>query len=359
MITVTIVLILSALLFQIAGYNVILAWNSYKYKPKTVGMIFFLILFVYTIHNPDYKVYELVYLNGSGPFQQESIGFSFFSELSKKIGIHTYQGFLFLIALFIWILIHSWAKKLNDVHYVVFFYSLFIMYYDVIQIRNAISTFCIISILLLYLYAKKNIITIVLIFLLISIAIIFHPISVLQVLLIICAIFNQAKNKFSFSFFKFGMMFMLVLFLSKSSLTWLGSNFIYFRKISLYMTYSLDWKSFIIWLSSSLVMLYALYQYGVKSLLVSKCVMPEFKKKLSLLFTLSLFSIVISPLTLYMDEIARIYRFFFLIMFLIFSMIRKKINSRNRKIIFNTIVIINLAFLTMWMIRGINFDNYW
>ena len=72
-----------------------------------------------------------------------------------------------------------------------------------------------------------------------------------------------------------------------------------------------------------------------------------------------LFGIAVSGFLLFVEEFNRMYRLFYLAGYLIFGLIEKRMPGTNRYILFRVICAINILFMVVAMLRGINFDLYW
>lgn len=367
MVTVVLFFLLSTFILIVEDHFFI-RFSSGTHKVHFLGMLPFIFLLIFTRNNPDYAVYESVFNNGGGPFS-EAKGFVFFSNIVKEMGFNSYEAFLLIIGFILVLLVCSWNRNLENVHYAIFFYSLFVMYYDVIQIRNCIATFFVLSILIILLNMKIDIVKVLLIILFSIIAISFHPVAVLQLVLLAFVIICPPQKQYTINLKTIILVVggtISVFAAGRQILSVLGSKIPFFWKISLYLTSSLDYKSCAIWLFSSVTMVSIIYKYGVKEILSNRNCETKLSDdtkdlmyKVSILFRLALFSVVLSPLTLIMDEIVRIYRFLFFVIFILYAVIRHKINRGNKEIIFLTICAVNIAFMLMWCIRGTNFDMFW
>lgn len=236
---------------------------------------------------------------------------------------------------------------------------LFIVYYDIVQIRNTIIAFLTVYSLLLFIQGKNKLVALIPCI----IAPLFHIMAAFTGLIVIYIFLKKPKKNYSLSRNE------IIIYVFMGIIACFGKGIINFlilvipqmRKASLYMTSSIDLKSFAIWSLASFMQIFVLWNYGVRYV-VSKnndYTSIETKRAVNILFRFALFSIPFSAITLWMDEVVRIFRLFFLVMFFLYAIMRDEIKPRNRRIIFGFLAAVNIIFMLVWLIRGINPDVYW
>lgn len=347
MLTVLIVSLISGILFCL---------QQQRKELKFLFWFIIALLFIFTVNNPDYKVYEAAFYTGWGPFH-EAVGFEYLAKILKDIGLNNYKYFLLIISLLVLFVFHRWEKYTGNIHIVIYLYSLFIMYYDIIQIRNAIAAFLLVFSLLMVIQNKS----LFWIFVSIVIAFCFHVMAVLPGVLVLYLYFVKPSKTYKISkkellFFIFSGIVNIIY--GRNIFSQIGTRYPVFEKINFYLTTQSDMYSFFIWTSSSLLMIFMLWEYGVKNILNSPA-SEEKKRAVNILFRFSLFSLVLSGMTIYMDEIVRIYRLFFLTMFFLYVVMRSELKSKNRRWIFQAMAAVNIIFMCVWMYRGIDIDSFW
>ena len=131
-------------------------------------------------------------------------------------------------------------------------------------------------------------------------------------------------------------------------------------KNRIYFTGGNDWQSFVIWFSASVILLFVVGNYGVRYIICNNSVIDiRIQKAVDVLYSFALFAIPLSFITLWMNEVVRFFRLFYLALFFLYAIIRDYIKIKNRYIIFGTMALINIVFMLVWLLRGINPDAYW
>lgn len=321
-------------------------------------LIPFPVLMLYTINNPDYQVYRVAYETGYGPYFET--GIKIISDGLRFLGLYDYSVFLCLVVLFVYLVFYKWGKLCPEISYVILLYTLFVMFYDVIQIRNTIASFLIL--LGLYFCVKQKILATLLSCV---VAIFFHRLSLLTGVLLIYLFFTR-PNKYlkpskleltSIIFFSLvGVVF------GGYIVQLLSFRFSFFERLSLYLSSKVGLDSLIIWGGYSLFSLILLWFFGVKKILSNSERKGKFTEEviaISLLFRYSLFSIPFLGFLLYIDEFNRVYKLFYIINYLLFSFVKKELSNSNGIILSCIFCILNIIFMLVTISRGINFDLYW
>lgn len=315
-------------------------------------------LMLYTINNPDYQVYRVAYETGFGPYFET--GIKIVSEGLHSLGLYDYSIFLSLVVLLVCVVFYKWGKLCPDISHVILLYALFVMFYDVIQIRNTIASFLIL--LGLYFCVKQKSLATLLSCL---IAIFFHRLSLLTGLLLIYLFFTRPRQYLKPSKLEVS----AIMFFSLVGITFgghivqlLSFRFSFFERLSMYSSSKVGVDSFVIWGGYSLVSLILLWFFGVRKILNNAERDGSFSEEvitISLLFRYSLFSIPFLGFLLYIDEFNRIYKLFYIINYLLFSFVKKELSVSNGNLIYIFFCLINIIFMLVTMTRGINFDLYW
>lgn len=332
--------------------------QEHKKILKRCALIFFLLMIAFTGHNYDFKAYEAVFQGQIGSFR-EAVGMLCFFRVMRSFGITNYRIVLVIIGGFVWFVFNRWSKYTKNIHYVIYLYMLFIAFYDIVQIRNTIIAFLTVYSLLLFLQGRNKIIALFPCF----IAPMFHIMAAFTVIFVIYIFWKNPRKDYGLSRTE------TLIFIATGIVASFGKGIINYlilfipqlRKAEIYMTDGLDLKSFIIWLGGSSIQIFALWNYGVRHVLWrgNNITSIKTKRAVNLLFRLALFSIPMTGITLWMDEVVRIFRLFFLVMFFLYAVMRDELNRRNRQIIFGTLSAVNMIYMMAWIVRGINVDAYW
>ncbi len=342
-------------------FGVILLGFQKKYRIKGININYFLliselILLVFTVNNPDYQTYKVAYTQGMGPFYET--GILIVSDLLRKVGIVQYSSFLFLVFGLILLTFQIWGKEIKHINYVIFLYSLFIMYYDCIQIRNTIAVFLILIALYLSAFDRK-----ILGIIFCIIAVFFHRFAILMGMIVLYTVIIKPNKKY-----KIQRNEILFITIAGCAISILGMPIILFvsEKISLvarlkfYISSTLSIDSFIIWAGPAIVYLIIMWYLGIRKINKEDSGISIQKRKLiNILFRYSLFSVATSGFLLYLNEFNRLYRMFYLVLFLLFGIIETELSRKNRWLLFCMMSAVNIVFMGVAMLRGINFDLFW
>ena len=251
-----------------------------------------------------------------------------------------------------------WGKEIKHINYVIFLYSLFIMYYDCIQIRNTIAVFLILIALYLSAFDRK-----ILGIIFCIIAVFFHRFAILMGMIVLYTVIIKPNKKY-----KIQRNEILFITIAGCAISILGMPIILFvsEKISLvarlkfYISSTLSIDSFIIWAGPAIVYLIIMWYLGIRKINKEDSGISIQKRKLiNILFRYSLFSVATSGFLLYLNEFNRLYRMFYLVLFLLFGIIETELSRKNRWLLFCMMSAVNIVFMGVAMLRGINFDLFW
>ncbi len=344
--------------FFILFLSLIIFCVQKKYKffgSDYIVLLIEIFLLIFTVNNPDRLTYENAYYTGYGPFYEQ--GFYYIKDILGFFGINNYNFFLFLIAIFIIFVFYKWKKIIPNIYTVIFLYSLFCMYYDVIQIRYTIAQFLIV-LALYFLIQEKKILCLLICF----IAPQFHRMSLLLVLILLYLLIMPPKKEYSLSYLEllvlsiFGFM---SIFLSKPLINFISSYIPFLRRISSYMINYTSFDSLLIWAGYLLLVIIILYYFAVKKILNIANKNIILKRQVNTMYRFIFWGIAVMGLLIYMNEFNRAYRTFYLVAYLLYGKVRNQISKKNRIIIYLLLCLINIIFMFVAMSRGLLFDLYW
>lgn len=335
--------------------------DQYKIKGFDIRYIFCFfesVLMILTVRNPDYEIYKTAFYYKDGPFFET--GINLVSDFLKIFGVNNFSFFLLLINVLILFVFSKWGQYIKNINHVIILYSLFIMYYDCIQIRNTIASFIIIFALYVGINGKRAI-AIFLCF----ISLLFHRFSLLTGSILIYTLFIKPNKTYKIKKWE------IYILLSIGIMASIFGNVIislvlneipFLGRISFYLTNKVKFDSFIIWGGSATFLTIILWFFGVRYILNSPYrnqIPIERRKVVNILFRYSLFSLFCAGILLYLDEVNRLYRLFYLIQFFLYGTIELYIPRKNRVIIVSSFIFIHVVFMGVAMSRGLNFDIYW
>lgn len=125
--------------------------------------------------------------------QKDEIGFYILEKLCVECGLNFYQFKIFFFAIIILLLMLFLKKYANDCEYIIGFYALFSVFYDIEQMRNAIG-----SIILCYAIMQlleKNMIQVIKYIVLIVLASLFHQTMLVYLFLLLIFIDKKHAKK--------------------------------------------------------------------------------------------------------------------------------------------------------------------
>ena len=341
--------------FTAVGYHLFRRVRLKGHDLSWLMMIPFAILFIFTSHNPDYQVYMESFVTGEGPFYEA--GLRVVATLLGKIGLKDYRVFLLLVVGLVFLTFRTWAGRTKHIGSVLFLYSLFVLFYDVIQVRFTIA---VMFILLALYYAIEN--RKILCILFCVLAVFFHRLSALACLMILYLFLVKPKKDYSLSRWEISLMVLIGLagcFLSRPVVSLIAQRSAFFTRISLYMTAGAGFDSLVIWVGYEIFLILALYFLGYLSVINDPFTEPKTKETVNRLFRFMFFGIAVSGFLLFVEEFNRMYRMFYVTGYLIFALIEDHMSKANRYVLFWTMSAVSILFMVIAMLRGINFDLYW
>lgn len=314
-----------------------------------------MLLLIFTIENPDYGTYNYIFSDNEVDFPEK--GFGLVANLLQTNGIDNYCYISVLIGILVVLVFILWKNKIPGIHFTIFFYSLFAMYYDVIQIRNTISCFLMLASLCFFIDHKK-----IIAFALSFLALLFHRFALLMVFIMLYLELMDINKKTEFvnkgEFVFFVIVGMFGILKVKRIVRFLSEKYTIFEKLKDYIADDNGYDSLVIWAGTAVFFLAILWHFGLKAYLKDSFVSHERKRAVNILFRYSLFCIPLSSFLLVVNEFNRIYRFFYLIDFFIFGAVWKALNRKNTTV-FLLISFVNIIFMIVAYERGLNFDKYW
>ena len=324
-------------------------------KVRYLMLIPFVVLLLFTENNPDYQVYRESFETGGGPYYETGIRIA--ADLLRKIGLNDYRFFLLIVAGLVFFAFRLWGRHISDIGVVILFYTQFILFYDVIQIRFAVAMMLVI--ISLYYAVERKAVPAVLFGIC---AVFFHRLSALACLMVLYIALVKPRKDYSLSPMETGLMLLIGLagcVISRPLVNLIASRWSFFSRISMYMTTDVGYDSLIIWVGYELLLIAAIYFLGYWPVIGDPLEDDRTKAAVNKLFRFMLFGIAVSGFLLFVEEFNRMYRLFYLAGYLIFGLIEKRMPGTNRYILFRVICAINILFMVVAMLRGINFDLYW
>lgn len=332
-----------------------------QYEKQNNGLNYLLLLveavfLIFSINNSDYSSYYDIY-SGRVNIPIEK-GFKATSVFLRGIGLESYTYFLILVMLLIAFVFWKWGKLIPNINYVLFFYALFLMYYDCIQIRNTIATFLILYAMYLSLHDKIAPALVVCLA-----AVFFHRLGFLLALILIYIMIFKPRKGYEISKLEIALHVFVgafvVVFGRKILLFLAGKGGIFFKLYD-YLAETAGFDSLIIWAGSTTGMLILLWYFGVRKVLSSdNTSVPEIRKKaVNYLFRYCLFNISCSGFLLFLIEFNRIYRLFELMLFMIFALIQSEMSWKSKRVIFFVFFAVNVIFMLVAIPRGVNLDTF-
>lgn len=346
---------LSVTILSFISYQLLRRVKIKPFRLQYLLLIPFVILLVFTANNPDYQVYRDSFEVGGGPYYEK--GIKIVSDILRTLGLFDYRFFLILVAGLVLYAFACWGRSIENIGTVILPYSLFIMYYDTIQIRFTVAMMLII-IALYYSTENRTILALVFCFL----SILFHRLSTLSCLIVLYLSLKKPKKNYelvngeTIVLLTCGLVGCLF---AKPVVNYIVLKWPFFTRITLYMTADAGYDSLIIWVGYELFLIGAIYHLGYRSFINDPFVSTKEKEKANKLLRFMLFGIAISGFLLFIEEFNRMYRLFYLTGYLIYGIIERHIQQANRIILFSTICLASMMFMIIAAMRGINFDLYW
>ena len=346
-------------------YSLILCFSVFlliqQHEKQNKGLNYLLLVveavfLIFSKNNSDYSTYLMIY-NGEMKLPFE-IGIKTISDILHGIGLESYTYFLILVMALIAFVFWKWGKIIPYINYVLFFYALFIMYYDCIQIRNTIATFLILYAMYLSLHDKKLQAIVMCI-----IAVFFHRLAFLMALLLMYVVFVKPRKDYEISKWEIGLHVFVGIFIAafgKPILLFLASKSILFVKVYDYLAVSTGYDSLIIWAGSTAFIMLLLWYFGARNTLSkdNKSV-PEIRKKaVNYLLRYSLFGISCSGFLLFVNEFNRTYRLFDLMLFMVFGLVTSEMSWKSKRAVFIISSAINVIFMLVALPRGVDLDTF-
>lgn len=322
---------------------------------RLLGLLPFVLLFLFAQHTPDLENYKLAYYKTYIPFQER--GMVIVSEILSNLGLSDFFYFQILVIFLVFYTFRLWGKVIKNIYYVIFLYSLFIMYYDVVQIRNTVAMMLILS-AVFHSIEKKYLFSILFAFA----SMLFHKLAILPCIILLCV--SLIKPQFNYSIKKLEICMLATLtifsiFLSKFIIIFFAKNIPFFIKLNSYITSDVSVDSLMIWGGYELFLIIALFYLGYSKFIHAPYI-EEWKKDFSSsVLRFMLYGISISGILLFLDEIHRIYRLFFLVGYLLYGLVENHLSRKNRFFLFTSIASTNIVFMLVSRLRGFNFDVYW
>ena len=336
--------------------------NRNKARDKLQLLVYFtliieVILMLFAVNRPDYIAYKQEFDFRRGLSFSET-GIKIISIFLERIRLHYFWIFQILIVILILYIFTKWKKYSENLDIVLLLYSQFIMYYDVIQIRNTIASFLILLSLFYGIDGKiiKCLLSVVA-------ALFFHKFALLTGALSIYVCIYAQKNvnlphvrEIINSF-----IIAIVIGVFGRTVTYVFAGIPFVGRINAYITNSLSIDSLVIWAGYGVCLLISVWALGIKQSCINAKKNGNIKKVIALntLFKFSTFSIVFSSFLLFINEFNRLYRLFYLVLYIIIGMVYYDIEKKNRFILLSTVFLLNIIFMIVAMKRGINFDQYW
>ena len=280
---------------SIYGLITLLFLNKYRVKGINIKIGFLLvmsILMIFTEKNPDYYTYYYAYTYGIRPFYEN--GISYISDILGILGISSYKVFLILVMFLICTVFNAWTKYVKNIHHVIFIYSLFIMYYDCIQIRNTIAAFLII-LALLFAIEKKRIMCIILCIVSVS----FHRLAVLTGLIALYVMFIEPQKEYQISRKEVLVVCVGGLITAVSAIPIINAVakiIPILHRVLGYLSTNVSIDSYVIWIMPAILYIVTLWFCGIKKLLSSDAISAEKKRVINILFRYSLLKYSLSIL---------------------------------------------------------------
>lgn len=315
------------------------------------------ILMIFTVNNPDYNVYKKEFELRRWTSIAEP-GIRYISAFLEKIGLNYYWFFQILIIILILYTFVKWKRYSNNICIVLFLYSQFIMYYDIIQIRNAIASFLILLSLFYGIEGKtlKCILSVVA-------ALYFHRLAFLTgAISIYTCIFERKKNNSPQAIDIINpILLAIVIGAFGKKIISISVSVPILSRLSSYTISNLSIDSLIIWAGYGICLLIAVWVLGIKQACIAAECRGDVQKivAINILFKFSTFAVILSGFLLFMNEFNRIYRLFYLVLYIIIGMIYYDIEKKNRFILVSIVSLLNIIFMMVAMSRGLNFDKFW
>lgn len=334
-----------------------------------VYMLLMVTLMTCMKNNPDYNVYREVFEGAYRPFA-DAYGYMSVELLFKKLNL-SYGFFRLSLAIFCASVFALWYRYNQDIVYSFFIYLLFVVYYDVTQIRFAVALFLFL-LGLLFVLQKKSMVWVLLCF---GSAISFHSTLVAPIVIVVYLLLVERKQIHNILIREgiFALLIsVLILFFGGNALTMFEEykfhpeyNRSWFEwlivKIYYYKRTEISIKSLLIWSVVYFVQMGALWFGGVNKILDVKNYSVSVTKKfeVSVLFRLTILGGIFIPCTLYIEEFSRIIRLFCVVMALLFTIVSSELVVEKRKMIFGSMVLVNIGLMLGWYFRGVNPDLWW
>lgn len=312
-------------------------------------------MFAFSVNNPDYIVYKEVYMGLRKPSFTDAPGFLKIMELFNLIGAKNYVVFTVFIAAFVVFVFGLLFSITPDIIYAMYVYLLFVIYYDVLQIRFAVGSFLIL--IELFCLIKKK--PIWMIGLIAVGAITIHwstPLGLIFVLYLYATQNDYRVEKLDF----------LVVLVVGGSFALAGRRLcaniaLDWNRMRKYVRPEMSWSSLAIWSVCVLSQLMVFWIFVGKEVLknANTPLTNEKRRVIRILYRFLLLFIVLLPCTSYLEEIGRIFRIFMVVMAILYAVVREDVEVFKRRIVFGVIIFVNWGLMLGWIARGINPDAYW
>lgn len=312
---------------------------------------------IFTVNNPDYIAYKQEFELRQGTSIAEP-GIRLISAVLEKIGLNYFWLFQILAVIFILYTFVKWKKYSENICVVLFLYSQFIMYYDVIQIRNAIASFLILLSLFFVIEGKifKCVLSV-------GAALFFHKFALIAGALSIYTYFISRKKNRTMQVIDITKSFLLAIVIGVFGkfIVDITAGIPTLSRLSAYVTNNLSIDSLIIWAGYGGCLLIAVWTLGIKRALIAAENRGDTQKVLAIniLFKFSTFAVILSSFLLFIDEFNRLYRLFYLVLYTIVGMVYYDIEKKNRMILVVIVSLLNIVFMIVAISRGVNFDKFW
>lgn len=354
MITYILCFLLSLTIFLVS-----ILTRKFRGVPNISYFIFLLqtILIIFFPNKPDYYNYKFSFDTGIKLYSEQGLAIT--GDVLKKVGLNDYRFLLIFLMIFIICSFYMWNKISKNIHIAIYLYSLYIMFYDVIQIRNTIACFLILMALYLCIVgAKKR--SLLMCFL----AFQFHKVAVILAFLVIYILFTSKKSdgKITSKELVFSIIILLTsTFWGYQIIGFLSGKSIYFSRLMYYQSSSLSLDSFIIWAGCQFMLIFLIWTYGIKYLRQVELNEVDFTRvrAVNVLFKFSMLGTSLSGFLLYLNEFNRIYRLLYITSYIIIALLAEYISSKNRRLLISNAIIMNVIFMMVSIFRGLNFDFYW
>lgn len=343
--------------------GIVAALCLFLVKDRKVIFAFFSIwiflMMCFSVNNPDYFIYKEIYTGVRTVRFTESVGFLALMRGFNELGVKNYFIFVACLSFFAIFVFGLWYSLTTNIVYSMYVYMLFVLYYDIVQIRFGIA--CITIIMSLFFMIKNKPAWMVLFSALLAGTI--HWASFVGVIYILFLYWHERRYGKSYEFIKKNMVIVLLVTATVGVLGKVLGNFIMpnWGRVSCYLRNETSWSSMMIWTVCMVSQLLALWFWAVRDILKNNncCVSAEKKRTIYLLFTFSLLFVIFLPCASYIEEIGRLFRIPMLVMAILYALVKDEISNQRQKLLFGVIVAINCGLMFGWIYRGANPDMWW